>query len=504
MLHAISPARRHSRTHRRGQSKCGYPLGRANLADSSALGGISGPRPTGSSGWHTRPRHPAHAVAPALKRFVREQNLPGVRSRPTTNWSSTRGATAAPRCHASCTCMMWSHAIAVVDAELEAHGLDRPRYRRVGDANADAPPIMIAERARQRGKEWPCSDSGLHMTRGMVGFTRLVLTVPPRLRRVCRSALRLRYSFLFNLTLYAGTNQGAQRQFDKIDRGLCLEAAAGEPGKEPSTARMIRAAVIFIVIAPAALAKVNSPDDSASSPNPTCSISGSRNGNAPSPIRNRKAADRNGGIGRDPKQRQVDDRMGDTPDMADIEHGAGGADGQQRRYDDVRQGAAPDILEAEGQGREPDPRHRFRPTPLSPWRRPRFADSDRQRRLRPAKPTASNTRSLCQSHPGQPKPALRWSLDRRPLRDRQIRCSSGSKFPIDRQRHPCELLAVSSLEAFRTPASVHALAPVPDGHPKTLNDAGHSRRRLDARPGRGCRRQRKPFPRPEIASRCCL
>ena len=51
---------------------------------------------------------------------------------------------------------------------------------------------------------------------------------------------------------------------------------------------MIRAAVIFIVIAPAALAKVNSPDDSASSPNPTCSISGSRNGSAPSPMRNKK------------------------------------------------------------------------------------------------------------------------------------------------------------------------------------------------------------------------
>src|SRR5204862_3398688 len=32
--------------------------------------------------------------------------------------------------------------------------------------------------------------------------------------------------------------------------------------------------------------------------------------------------------------------------------------------------------------------------------------------------------------------------------------------------------AVSSLEAFRTPASVHALAPVTGRRPKTLNDSG--------------------------------
>jgi hypothetical protein len=50
---------------------------------------------------------------------------------------------------------------------------------------------------------------------------------------------------------------------------------------------MIFGAVTFIVIAPAALAKVNSPEDNALSPKPTCSISGSRNGSAPSPMRNR-------------------------------------------------------------------------------------------------------------------------------------------------------------------------------------------------------------------------
>jgi hypothetical protein len=34
--------------------------------------------------------------------------------------------------------------------------------------------------------------------------------------------------------------------------------------------------------------------------------------------------------------------------------------------------------------------------------------------------------------------------------------------------------AVSSLEAFRTPASVHPLAPVPGRRPKTLNDSSRS------------------------------
>src|SRR5207245_7698057 len=35
--------------------------------------------------------------------------------------------------------------------------------------------------------------------------------------------------------------------------------------------------------------------------------------------------------------------------------------------------------------------------------------------------------------------------------------------------------AVSSLEAFRTPASVHPLCPVTGRRPKTLNDSGRSR-----------------------------
>ena len=50
---------------------------------------------------------------------------------------------------------------------------------------------------------------------------------------------------------------------------------------------MIGCTLTFIVIAPTALAKVSDPDFSALSPNPTCSISGIRNGSAPIPMRNR-------------------------------------------------------------------------------------------------------------------------------------------------------------------------------------------------------------------------
>ena len=85
------------------------------------------------------------------------------------------------------------------------------------------------------------------------------------------------------------------------------------------------------------------------------------------------------------------------------------------------------------------PRHRFRPTPPFHWQRPPFADSDRQLRLRPAKPGASSTRSLRRSHPRWPKPAPRRSLNRRPIRNRQIRSSSAGKFPIDRHQRRREL-----------------------------------------------------------------
>ena len=50
--------------------------------------------------------------------------------------------------------------------------------------------------------------------------------------------------------------------------------------------RRMRGATTFITIAPAVEVKVTRPDSSGSSPKPSCSISGSRNGVAPMPMRN--------------------------------------------------------------------------------------------------------------------------------------------------------------------------------------------------------------------------
>ncbi len=51
---------------------------------------------------------------------------------------------------------------------------------------------------------------------------------------------------------------------------------------------MIRAARVFMPIAPTAEANVTRPDLNGDSPKPTCINSGSRNGSAPMPRRNRK------------------------------------------------------------------------------------------------------------------------------------------------------------------------------------------------------------------------
>jgi hypothetical protein len=76
---------------------------------------------------------------------------------------------------------------------------------------------------------------------------------------------------------------------------------------------------------------------------------------------------------------------------------------------------------------------------LSHRQRPRFANSDPRRHLRPTKPAAPNTRSPRRSHPERPKPAPGSSLNRRPVPNPQIRSSSGGKFHIDRHQRRCEL-----------------------------------------------------------------
>jgi choline dehydrogenase len=90
--------------------------------------------------------------APALKQFVREASLPGGQVQTDDellDYARRNGSTCY---HASCTCMMGSHAMAVVDDELKVHGLDGLRVidasvmPAVTSTNTNAPTIMIAEK----------------------------------------------------------------------------------------------------------------------------------------------------------------------------------------------------------------------------------------------------------------------------------------------------------------------------------------------------------------------
>ncbi len=89
--------------------------------------------------------------APALKQYVREESLPG-RDVHTDDelldYARRNGGTCY---HASCTCMMGSHAMSVVDSELRVHGIEGLRVidasvmPAVTSTNTNAPTIMIAE-----------------------------------------------------------------------------------------------------------------------------------------------------------------------------------------------------------------------------------------------------------------------------------------------------------------------------------------------------------------------
>ena len=92
-------------------------------------------------------------AAPALKPFMREETLPGAQVQSDDellDYARRMGGTCY---HASCTCMMGSHAMAVVDDELKVHGLEGLRVidaavmPAVTSTNTNAPTIMIAERA---------------------------------------------------------------------------------------------------------------------------------------------------------------------------------------------------------------------------------------------------------------------------------------------------------------------------------------------------------------------
>ena len=91
-------------------------------------------------------------AAPPLKQFVREETLPGSHVQSDDellDYARRNGSTCY---HASCTCMMGPHAMAVVDDELRVHGLDGLRVidasvmPAVTSTNTNAPTIMIAEK----------------------------------------------------------------------------------------------------------------------------------------------------------------------------------------------------------------------------------------------------------------------------------------------------------------------------------------------------------------------
>ncbi|MGA8398834.1 MAG: GMC oxidoreductase, partial [Stellaceae bacterium] len=90
--------------------------------------------------------------APSLKKYVQDESLPGRHVQTDDellDYARQYGGTCY---HASCTCLMGSHAMAVVDDELKVHGLDGLRVvdaavmPAVTSNNTNAPTIMIAEK----------------------------------------------------------------------------------------------------------------------------------------------------------------------------------------------------------------------------------------------------------------------------------------------------------------------------------------------------------------------
>jgi choline dehydrogenase len=90
--------------------------------------------------------------ASPLNQLVRDESQPGAQIQSDDellDYAQRNGSTCY---HASCTCLMGSHAMAVVDDELKVHGLEGLRVidasvmPAVTSTNTNAPTIMIAEK----------------------------------------------------------------------------------------------------------------------------------------------------------------------------------------------------------------------------------------------------------------------------------------------------------------------------------------------------------------------
>jgi choline dehydrogenase-like flavoprotein len=91
-------------------------------------------------------------AAPAMAKYVVAEKLPGPSVQSDDELLDYARANGSTVYHASCSCMMGQHAMAVVDDQLRVHGVESLRVidasvmPAVTSTNTNAPTIMIAEK----------------------------------------------------------------------------------------------------------------------------------------------------------------------------------------------------------------------------------------------------------------------------------------------------------------------------------------------------------------------